>query len=267
MNNTIITYGFSDEQSVLLESALAGEYEVTPIVCITDLIVTDAVCTVVNAQTLSKEGMRALLAYYMDVGDLLDETVVWIGDTELPDLPSFAHCDDYLQLILNCEQIITQAQNRYNTMQQYTDIYSYLPKYAIAECIEAEIFTNLENDDQGLFHGFLQKGWIKVQQVEKGPELLAAVYELSRWLRKEKIPYWLKWSVPWGELLLALDFGDVFLLDEENADYTFCIRKEDLPRIEKWLRNHWYFRNPDDRLKIRPVDGLENGIDTQLLDI
>ena len=77
MNRQIATYGLTKQQLMLLEAALPEEYELTTAEFVTDLIVTDAVCTVIVPQNMGEDAVRSLLAYYMDVGDRLDETVVW----------------------------------------------------------------------------------------------------------------------------------------------------------------------------------------------
>ena len=272
MNNIIITYGLLEEQRTLLESALSGEYEISRLDCITDLIVTDAVCTVINAEKLSEAGMRTLLAYYMDVGDRLDETVVWLGNVDLPKLPSFVQFENYLQLLLNCEQTIKQAKSRYDIMQQYTDIYGYLPRHAIAECLEADIYAALQRESEGKTDALSEKAfrleWMKVLEMEKGPEFLASVYELCHWLKKINILYRLEST--------CFDLIDwVMGLDEPfcncgDTSYTLCISNNDLPEVEKWLQAHWYFQKPDERLQIKAVEGLETGIsslDMQIMGI
>ena len=99
MSHKITTHGLTEQQLMLLEAALPEDYELTTAECVTDLIVTNAVCTLINAANMGEDALRSLLAYYMDVGDRLDETVVWLGKVELPNLPSFVRCDDFLQLL------------------------------------------------------------------------------------------------------------------------------------------------------------------------
>lgn len=262
MNNTIITYGLLDEQRMLLASALSGEYEVTEVDCITSLIVMDGFCTVINGNELNKERLRVLLAYYMDVGDRLDETVVWLGNVDLPKLPSFVQFENYLQLLLNCEQTIKQAQSRYDIMQQYTDIYGYLPRHAIAECLEADIYAALQRASEGKTDALSEKAfrleWMKVLEMEKGPEFLASVYELCHWLKKINIFYRLESTC--FDLLDWVMGLDETICNCGDTSYTLCISSNDLPAVESWLQTHWYFQKPDERLQIKAVEGLETGI-------
>lgn len=199
MNNIIIAYGLLEEQRILLESALSEEYDISTLDCITDLIVTDAVCTVINAEKLSEAGMRTLLAYYMDVGDRLVETVVWLGNVELPDLSSFVRCDSFLVFLTELDGILARAQARYDTMQMYGGEYAYLPKHAIEESIEADIHTALQrkygtNPDPLIVKRMRQEltALREVDASQNALQDLAAVYELSRWLKAQNIPFFVE---------------------------------------------------------------------------
>lgn len=233
MNNIIIAYGLLEEQRTLLESALSGEYEISPFDCITDLIVTDAVCTVINAEKLSEAGMRTLLAYYMDVGDRLDETVVWLGDVVLPNLPSFVRCDNFLDMLTELESILTRAQTRYDTMQMYGSEYAYLPKHAIEESIEADINTALHrkygtNPDPLIVKRMRQEltALREVDALQNALQDLAAVYELSRWLIAENIPFFVEHVTASGLIPYLLGITHTNPL----PPHTFC------PKCQKL---HW----------------------------
>lgn len=268
MKNDVITYGFTNEQLSLLMEYMPDGYELTTAECVTDLIVTDAVCTVIVPQNMGEDAVRSLLAYYMDVGDRLDETVVWLGKVELPNLPSFVRCDDFLQLLINCKEIVARAKCRYDIMQQYTDIYSYLPKHAIAECLEADYYSALKQWLPNYPLKAARKQWMSVLKLENGAELLASICELCRWLQKENITFRMSHEARWQIFVL------LFFMTEDGISYTsecefdFCFCEEDYHKVKLWLQNHWYFRNPDNRLKIYPVNGLESGIasiDVQLM--
>ena len=212
MNNIIIAYGLLEEQRTLLESALSEEYDISTLDCITDLIVTDAVCTVINAEKLSEAGMRTLLAYYMDVGDRLVETVVWMGDVVLPNLPSFVRCDNFLDMLTELESILTRAQVRYDTMQMYGSEYAYLPKHAIEESIEADIHTALHRkygtNPDPLIVKRMRQELTALREVDATAEL-AAVYEFSAWLKHNKHPYWLGGTAVSGLIPYLLGIYDV----------------------------------------------------------
>lgn len=263
MSHKITTHGLTEQQLMLLEAALPEDYELTTAECVTDLIVTDAVCTVIVPQNMGEDAVRSLLAYYMDVGDQLDETVVWLGDIEFPDLPSFVRCDDFLQLLLNCKDIVSKARSRYDTMQQYTDIYSHLPRHAIAECLEADVWSAFQKmakkyPDFYTREDFREE-WMKVLNTENGAELLASVYEFCRWLKMRRIPYRLE-SACFDLLDWIMGIMDSVSFTDHGEAYTVCILQEHVNIVEKWLKNHWYFQKPDERLQIKTVEGLDTGI-------
>lgn len=263
MKHKLIHYGLTAEQESLLGAVLPEEYELTTAECMTDLIVTDAVCTVIDATNMGEDALRVLLAYYMDVGDQLSETVVWLGDVELPNLPSFVRCDDFLQLLLKCKEIVEQAQCRYDIMQQYTDIYSYLPQHAISECLEADVWSAFQKmakkyPDFYTREDFREE-WMKVLNTENGAELLASVYEFCRWLKMRRIPYRLE-SACFDLLDWIMGIMDSVSFTDHGEAYTVCILQEHVNIVENWLKNHWYFQKPDERLQIKTVEGLDTGI-------
>ena len=199
MRYKIVTYGLTEQQRMLLEAALPEEYELTTAECVTDLIVTNEVCAVLDVANMNKDSLRILLAYYMDVGDQLSETAVWLGDVELPDLSSFVRCDSFLDLLTELDSILTRAQVRYDTMQMYGDEYGYLPKHAIEESIEADINTALHhkygsNPDPLIIKRMRQEltALREVDASQNALQDLAAVYELSRWLKAQNIPFFVE---------------------------------------------------------------------------
>ena len=262
MNNKILVYGLSDAQRSVFCAALPERYDLDVAECTTDLIVGNPVCTIIDAADMDKDSLRVLLAYYMDVGDRLDETVVWLGNVDLPKLPSFVQFENYLQLLLNCEQTIKQAQSRHDIMQQYTDIYGYLPRHAIAECLEADIYAALQRESEGKTDALSEKAfrleWMKVLEMEKGPEFLASVYELCHWLKKINIFYRLESTC--FDLLDWVMGLDETICNCGDTSYTLRISSKDLPAVESWFQTHWYFQKPDERLQIKAVEGLETGI-------
>ena len=199
MNRKITLWGISQEQVTPLEARVPDGYEVSVAECVTDLIVTSAVCTVIDATIMGEDTLRALLAYYMDVGDQLNETVVWLGDVELPDPSSFVRCDSFLVFLTELDGILARAQVRYDTMQMYGDEYGYLPKHAIEESIEADIHFALHrmygaNPDPLIVKRMRQEltALREVDASQNALQDLAAVYELSRWLKAHNIPFFVE---------------------------------------------------------------------------
>lgn len=142
MNKLLIAYGLTKPQFEHLQAALPEEYELVIAVCVTDLIVTNAVCVVSNAANMCQDALRVLLLYYMDMGNRLDGTIVWLGRTKVPDLPSFVRCDSFLDMMTELKSILSGAQGRYNAMRMSNGT-AYLPTHAIEESVEADISTAL----------------------------------------------------------------------------------------------------------------------------
>lgn len=253
MNRKIAIFGLTEEQISHLEVALPEEYGSTTAECVTDLIVISAVCTVIDATNMGEDTLRTLLAYYMDVGDRLDETVVWLGDVELPDLSSFVRCDSFLVFLTELDGILARAQVRYDTMQMYGDEYGYLPKHAIEESIEADIHSALQrkygaNPDSQIVKRIHQEFQVVL---EAGvAEELAAVYELIRWLKNSKYSFNTECSTAFPLILYLLDIADsasqidldrnpLLQKDRLNPRFAFYLPNELQAKIKQWQSHHW----------------------------
>lgn len=243
MNRQIATYGLAKQQLMLLEAALAEEYELTTAECVTDLIVTNAFCAVIDATNMSEDALRVLLAYYMDVGDWLNETVVWLGDAELPVLLSFERYNSFLDLLADLDNVLSRAQDRYDTMQMYTSEYGYLSRHSIEESLESDVYATLyrkygDNPDAATVR-LVRRQWQAILEAGAAEEL-AAVYELTRWLKGQSYQYELKCATPFPFILELLD------ITEENprceaseADYTFVLPRCLETQIKQWHEHHW----------------------------
>lgn len=249
VNNLIITYGLTAEQLALLRAAVLERYEVTAADCVTDLIVTNAVCTVIDATKMGEDALRSLLAYYMDVGDRLNETVVWLGKAELPELPSFERYNSFLDLLTDLDDILSRAQDRYDTMQMYTSEYGYLPRHAIEESLEVDVYTALhrkfgDNPDAHTV-GQVLRQWQAVLEAGAAEEL-AAVYELTRWLKGQGYHYEIKCATPFPLLLELLDIAEVKPRCETlETGYTFILPRCLESQIEQWQKHHWLSKRVD----------------------
>lgn len=243
MNRQIATYGLTKQQLMLLEAALAEEYELTTAECVTDLIVTNAFCAVIDATNMSEDALRVLLAYYMDVGDWLNETVVWLGDAELPVLLSFERYNSFLDLLADLDNVLSRVKDRYDTMQLYTSEYGYLPRYAIAESLEADVYAALyrkygDNPDVDTVR-LVRRQWQTVLEAGAAEEL-AAVYELTRWLKGQSYQYELKCTTPFPFILELLDITETNSRSKIlETDYAFILSKCLETHIEQWRKHHW----------------------------
>ena len=212
MDHKIAVFGLTEEQISHLATALPEGYEVTSAECVTDLIVTDAVCCLVEASKMSKDALNTLLAHYIDVGDRLDETVIWLGAAEIPERPPFVRCDSFLDLLTDLDGILAQAQTRYDTMQMYGGEYAFLPKRAIEESLEQDIYAALHRKygdapDENILSR-LRREWTAVLETDAAAEL-AAVYEFAAWLKQNKHPYWLGGTAVSGLIPYLLEITDV----------------------------------------------------------
>lgn len=243
MNRQIATYGLIKQQLMLLEAALAEEYELTTAECVTDLIVTNAFCAVIDATNMSEDALRVLFAYYMDAGDRLNETVVWLGDAELPELPSFERCGSFLELQTELQSIISRAQDRYDIMQLYTSEYGYLPRHAIEESLESDAYAALYRKYGGNLDvdtvRMVRRHWQAVLEAGAAEEL-AAVYELTRWLKGQGYHFEIKCATPFPFILELLNItGANPRYEASEADYTFVLPRCLETQIKQWHEHHW----------------------------
>lgn len=212
MRYKITAYGLTEQQQMLLRAALPEGYELVIAECVTDLIVEDAVCTIVNAAKTAKNALSTVLSYYLDVGERLDETVVWLSNIEFPDLPSFVCYDNFLEFATELKSILTKAQARYDTMRMYDSEYAFLSKRAVEESLEQDVYAALHRK-----YGFapdkeilsrLHREWTAVLETDAASEL-AAAYELTRWLRRSGQPFWVSGAAVSGLTPYLLGIHDV----------------------------------------------------------
>ena len=255
MRYKIAAYGLTEQQLMLLEAALQEEYEPVIAECVTDLIVTDAMCCILDVAALSEDSVRTLLAYYMDVGDRLDETVVWLGDADLPELPSFVRCDSFPELLTELENILSRAQKRYDTMQMYTGEYGHLPRHAIAESLEADVYAALHRkygdkpDAQIVTKVRCQ--WQAVLEAGTAEEL-AAGYELTRWLRGRDYHYEIMYAAPFSFILELLDIAGInSRYESAGTGITFLLSRCLRFQIRHWQEYHWL--TVPDAVKHKPL--------------
>lgn len=243
MNRQIATYGLTKQQLMLLEAALAEEYELTTAECVTDLIVTNAFCAVIDATNMSEDALRVLFAYYMDVGDRLNETVVWLEDAELPELPSFERCGSFLELLTELQSILSRAKDRYDTMQLYTSEYGYLPRYAITESLESDVYAALyrkygDTPDAATVR-LVRSQWQAVLEAGAAEEL-AAVYELTRWLKGQGYHFEIKCATPFPFILELLNItGANPRCEASEMECTFVLPRCLETQIKQWHEHHW----------------------------
>lgn len=80
-----------------------------------DLIVTEAVCFIVNSEGMEQTYIRLLLSYYAEVGEYASERIIWIGEQAPPEPLStvFYCCASFLDMMLSLGTLLPAAWERY----------------------------------------------------------------------------------------------------------------------------------------------------------
>ncbi len=190
----IATYSLSREQSALLVAAIPGNYQLCPTSDVIDLIVTEAVCYIVNSEVMEQADTKLLQSYYAEVGEYASERIIWIG-TQAPLEPLstvFSCFSSFLDVLLSLETLLPVAWERYEKQRMYFSEYSLLPARAIGDYLEQEINCALhqtygDTPDPAIVKRVRQE-WTALLEVDGAAEL-AAAYELSLWLKKNGHPY------------------------------------------------------------------------------
>lgn len=251
MRKNVIAYGLTEVQMILLESALSVEYMVSQADCVTDLIVADSVLTVINPDGTEDILWYPLYCYYMDVREKMAGTVVWIGERTFP--KTFTHFyffDSFSDFLISINSVIATSQEFYDQQIGYTDIFSFLPRRAIEEAMEEDIYVALHrkfgnNPDEEIIKR-VRHEWMCILECKGRAEMLAGVYELTRWMKREKIPYRMDYEALYGMIpwLLGITDCDPNLLsgwEFRGREYVICIPKDTVPKVKRWLSGHWYF--------------------------
>ena len=214
MENIILTYGLDDEQFDLLKGAVPEYYALEAAETVVDFMATNTVCNVICAEKLSQDSLNILLHYYLDILDVIAERVVWIGAIELPkELQNrFARYNTFQDMLLNIAQIIKQAQSHYDIQQMYLCPFAYLPGRGIEHALEQDIFNSLHKK-YGVkpdldIQKRLRQEWTALLETNAINEL-AAVYELSLWLKQNNHPFRVSGNALSGFIPYLLSITDV----------------------------------------------------------
>ncbi len=190
----IATYGLSREQSALLAAAIPENYQLCHKSDVIDLIVTEAVCYIVNSEAIGQADIRLLQSYYAEVGEYASERIIWIGTQAPPEpLSTVFSCHaSFLAVLLSLDTLLSAARERYEQQRMYFSEYSLLPARAIGDYLEQEINQALHqaygDTPDPLIVKRVRQEWAALLEVDGAAEL-AAAYELSLWLKKNGHPY------------------------------------------------------------------------------
>ena len=256
MKKTIAAYGLAENQFASMISELPEDYKLHISETITDLLVADAVCYIIDSEALDEDGVNILQNYYIDAEDYVSEQIVWIGEN--PPCKSFACYVSFEKLFAEMGSIVEKAQHRYDIYAMYCGEYATLPARFIADSLEQDVLCALyrkygEKPDQAILKR-MRREWEELLEAEATQEL-AAVYELTLWLRKNKQPYWIGGHAPSGFVPYLLGITRVNPLPPELGGQNlvwqeFCgygraplyeihLSADLRPRVIEWLKDHW----------------------------
>ena len=256
MKNTILVCGFDESKHEELRAVLPSSYVMKMVEGITDMIVTAAVCCIVDGDTLSSDEYRLLRNYCKEVAGYSNELIVWVGDDSPCDL--MAVCNSFADLIATFPDILDEARQHYETQDMYSTPYALLPKRAIEASLEEAISagqqwrfpqnSNLQIEKQK------RQEWMSLLEADAAVEL-AAVHELSIWLRRNNVPFYMEGGVTSGLIPYLLGITKVNPLSEDLggcnlvwqsfcsygrcSDYQFHLPENVQEQIERWIEKHW----------------------------
>lgn len=183
MDKVISVYGLSKDQAQQLALVRPDKYRVVVTDCVTDLIATSSVLTIVNAQALDQANRNVLLGYYLNV-ETNCETVVWLGERMRPD--KFFSYDGFCDMMTDIERVLEEASANYELSDLFHTEYSFLPARAITDSFENEIssaiYKKYGSTPDPQITARLRSEWTALVEIDCVPEL-AAIYELCRWLK------------------------------------------------------------------------------------
>lgn len=265
MKYKVAAYGLTEEQVSHLAAALPEEYEVIAADCVTDLIVADSVCSIINGDALDLRTTQILVSFFLDAGDCLSERVIWLGDDPLPDTLKrrFLCYTSISDLLLELKGIVTQAQIHCDHQQLYKAEFRFLSRRAIEDTMEEEIENALRcrfgDRPSKELRDRLRQEWAGILEVDGAPEL-AAVYELTRWLKGHDYPFWCGNPTTSSFIPYLLGITSVNPLPPDMAEdghnlvwrefcggglsprYVFHLSKRLMPEIAAYLEGHWLER-------------------------
>ena len=114
MNNRIAVYGFTEEQLVLLKEHMADEYVCKEYDDAVGLISAHCICAIICSEDLDTKSREFLNSFYLDVGENVDEQVIWIDSkTQPPVLEGiYFHYNSLSELLLELDAVLANAENR-----------------------------------------------------------------------------------------------------------------------------------------------------------
>lgn len=256
VKKAIAIYGLVSAQLSPMKSAMSDAYTLQPAETITDLLISDALCCIIHAGALDEKGVGILQNYYIDMDEYVSEQIVWIG--EAPPCKAFFCYDSFEEMLEDLGRILQNAERRYEIQTMCSGEYAVMPARFIADSLERDVHRSLRekygDNPAPVILKRMHQEWTALLEIDSVPEL-AAVYELTLWLKKNNHPYWIVGNAPSGFVpyLLGItrvnplptELGGQNLVWQEYCSYGRAPLYEihlsgDLkPRIIEWLKDHW----------------------------
>ena len=256
MDNNVKVFGFDEEALARLAEAMPEDYQLNSVDNVVEMIVTSAMCYIASGDSVDGEDYVLLHNYCTEVAAYANELFVWVGDD--PPCEIIPVYDDLDALILDLPNILNKAKQHYETQEMYSAPYALLPKRAIEASLEEAISASLQwrfpkNANQRVVKQMRQE-WISLLEADAAVEL-AAVHELSIWLRRNDVPYFMEGGVTSGLIPYLLGITKVNPLSEDLggcdlvwqsfcsygkcSEYLFHLPGSVKERIERWVEKHW----------------------------
>ena len=267
MENKVKVLGFDDEALARLAEAMPEEYQLETVDDVVDMIVTSAMCYIAFGDAVEGQNYVLLHNYCTEVAAYASELFVWVGDE--PPCEIIPVYDDLDALIVDLPNVLCKAKQHYETQEMYSAPYALLPKRAIEASLEEAVSAGVQwrfpqTSNQRIIKQMRQE-WISLLEADAAVEL-AAVHELSIWLRRNDIPYFMEGGVTSGLIPYLLGITKVNPLSEDLggcdlvwqsfcsygkcSDYMFHLPVDVKERIEQWVESHW--------IKELYLDGVED---------
>lgn len=212
MNNRVAVYGFTEEQLALLTEHIPDGYVYKKYDDAVGVIGAHCICNIICSEDLDTKTRKFLDGFYIDVGENVDEQVIWIDSkTQPPVLDGvYFHYNNLGELLPELAKVLERARKRYEIQQMYCGTYAFLPKLGIEEMLEDEMLSAWRYKYGNSFPSIkrLLHEWTALLEVNAITEL-AAVYEFTTWLRHSRHPYRLGGDAVSGLIPYLLDIHEV----------------------------------------------------------
>lgn len=199
MNYKVSAYGLTKEEESHLTAALPEEYTLVVAECGAELILTNGVCTIIGGGALDLAMAQTLANFFrMTDRDFSPKRVIWLGESAIPDWlkESFFFCTDISELLPELNDILSHLRAHFDDRLLCKNERSQWLLLSVRDMMEEEIksvfnyrFGNQPEKELSDRLRWELGGILWEAPIESTLELLA-VYQLTRWLKRNNYPYW-----------------------------------------------------------------------------